>query len=31
MAINTVPVAPNNRVRRSAISSASLSGEPTVR
>ena len=31
MAINTVPVAPNRRVRRSAMSSASLSGEPTVR
>ena len=31
MAINTVPVAPNSRVRRSAMSSASFSGEPTVR
>ena len=31
MAIRTVPVAPNSRVRRSATSSASLSGEPTVR
>ena len=31
MAINTVPVAPKSRVRRSAISSASLSGDPTVR
>jgi hypothetical protein len=31
IAINTVPVAPNKRVRRSAMSSASFSGEPTVR
>ena len=31
IAISTVPVAPNRRVRRSATSWASLSGEPTVR
>ena len=31
MAISTVPVAPNSRVRRSATTSASLSGDPTVR
>ena len=31
MAIKTVPVAPNRRVRRSAMSSASFSGEPTAR
>ena len=31
IAISTVPVAPNSRVRRSAMTSASLSGEPTVR
>ena len=31
MAISTVPVAPNILVRRIATSSASLSGEPTVR
>ena len=31
IAISTVPVAPNSRVRRIATSSASLSGVPTVR
>ena len=31
MAISTVPVAPKSRVHRSATTSASLSGEPTVR
>jgi hypothetical protein len=31
MVISTVPVAPNSLVRRSAMTSAALSGEPTVR
>ena len=31
IAINTVPVAPKRRVRRIAMTSASLSGEPTAR
>lgn len=31
IAISTVPVAPNSRVRRSATRSASVSGEPTMR
>jgi hypothetical protein len=30
IAISMVPVAPNRRVRRSAVSSVSLSGEPTA-
>ena len=30
IAIRTVPVAPNRRVRRSAVSSVALSGEPTA-